>query len=465
MTVGTPKAGPTAGVLISGGHNQSQIVNPYFYNLITGDVVPLTPKVSRTESTATLLKTGNVLIAGGATNYGGLIGPNSPTNTAELFQPTQLFFSSTGSLAVARMNHSATLSDDGKVLIVGGTGSNTNQLDSAELYDPATGSFTGAGTLQKARTGHHASLISQPGKPSQVVIYGGSSLEGAEQTWELWDEATNKFIRSGPMAATAVDIPQPLPLADGTLDLVGGWIQQEAQAVGEEQLLILSGPSFEIGNSINGSRSVAAMAALPNGDRLLSGGVTGLDKANKLVYSATAELRDARGWSLLSKEATCPGQPGCLLVARGNHTATLLPNGKVFIAGGENALGAVGQSEFYDPTSGDFLPGPITIPEFGHNATALVTTETSLLATPTSGPSGSPVNLTATVYSSERRPGRNRAFSRWPNGDRVGATHRRKREHEYHKAFDRFSYPYCRLYGRRNIYREHFTECESERGG
>lgn len=397
VTVGTPRAGPVAGVLISGGRNTNEIANPYFYNLVTGDVVPLTPIVPRTETTATLLKTGNVLIAGGATNFTNFLPPNTPTSTAELFNPGTASFSSTGSLDVARMNHSATLLDDGKVLIAGGTGPNGEQYNTAELYDPATGKFTSAGTLNKARTGHHASLISQPGKPSQVLIYGGYSLSGPEQTWELWDETANTSIRSGPMAATAVDIPQPLPLADGTLDLVGGWIQKDAQAVGEEQILTPDGPSFAIGDKINVARSVAGLTALPNGELLLTGGATGFDQSEKLVFTATAEVRNAAGWNLLSNDATCSGQRGCLLVPRGNHTATLLPNGEAFIAGGENTLGAVGQSEFYNPVSGNFLPGPMTIPQFGHNATVVATTETSLLATPSSAPFGSPIILSAAV--------------------------------------------------------------------
>ena len=44
--------------------------------------------------------------------------------------------------------------------------------------------------------------------------------------------------------------------------------------------------------------------------------------------------------------------------SRANETATLLPNGKVLIAGGVDAANVVNSTELYDPSSGSFSPGP-----------------------------------------------------------------------------------------------------------
>src|SRR4029079_5211934 len=43
---------------------------------------------------------------------------------------------------------------------------------------------------------------------------------------------------------------------------------------------------------------------------------------------------------------------GSLVTARANHTATLLPNGNVLVAGGYYAGGILASAELYDPASG-----------------------------------------------------------------------------------------------------------------
>jgi len=47
---------------------------------------------------------------------------------------------------------------------------------------------------------------------------------------------------------------------------------------------------------------------------------------------------------------------GDLATARTRHTATLLPNGKVLVAGGANASGDLAQAELYDPATGTWAP-------------------------------------------------------------------------------------------------------------
>jgi hypothetical protein len=71
------------------------------------------------------LPDGKVLVAGG---YPGLV-------SAELYDPDAQTFATTGSMTVARTEHTATLLSDGDVLIAGGDGSNANPLASAELYE------------------------------------------------------------------------------------------------------------------------------------------------------------------------------------------------------------------------------------------------------------------------------------------------------------------------------------------
>jgi hypothetical protein len=77
--------------------------------------------------TATLLRDGTVLVAGG----GGA--------TAELYDPVSGLWAATGSMIEARYDHTATLLPDGTVLVAGGCcGSAGQVLASAELYDPGS---------------------------------------------------------------------------------------------------------------------------------------------------------------------------------------------------------------------------------------------------------------------------------------------------------------------------------------
>lgn len=91
---------------------------------------------------ATLLQNGKVLVATGDSR-----------GSTELYDPSALSWSATGSLAVGRYAHSATLLPDGKVLVAGGwDGSNyASSLDSAELYDPTAGTWNATGSLATAR--------------------------------------------------------------------------------------------------------------------------------------------------------------------------------------------------------------------------------------------------------------------------------------------------------------------------
>jgi hypothetical protein len=100
---------------------------------------------ARVAHTATLLTTGQVLVAGGST---------SPLT--ELYDPASGTWRPTGSLNAARRGHTATLLSNGQVLIAAGADRSGNRLASAELYDPVTGAWSPTGSLNQARHRHTA---------------------------------------------------------------------------------------------------------------------------------------------------------------------------------------------------------------------------------------------------------------------------------------------------------------------
>jgi N-acetylneuraminic acid mutarotase len=93
-----------------------------------------------------------VLVAGGAT-----LDIPYVTESAELYDPASGTWTITGSLNTKRNGHTATLLQDGMVLVAGGF--YRRDLVSAELYDPARGTWTLTGSLNRARRSHTATLL------------------------------------------------------------------------------------------------------------------------------------------------------------------------------------------------------------------------------------------------------------------------------------------------------------------
>jgi hypothetical protein len=115
--------------------------------------------------------------------------------------------------------------------------------------------------------------------------------------------------------------------------------------------------------SMTVARTVHTATLLGNGKVLIAGGGC----ANGIL--ATAELYDpATGTFAVT---------GSMTVPRTNHTATLLPNGQVLIAGGENVtVGApavpFASAELYDPATGTFTAtGTMTVPRVSFTTTLL----------------------------------------------------------------------------------------------
>ncbi|MFZ1218521.1 MAG: kelch repeat-containing protein [Chthoniobacterales bacterium] len=299
---------------------------------------------ARLFHTATALPDGRVLVTGG---NGFTDNPSIDIlATSELYNPASGMWSSTGSLGMGRRQHTATLLLNGKVLVAGGIGVAYEDLASAELYDPATGTWTATGSLSGARSEHTATLLSD-GKVLVVGgIYYGGGYGGGSTLWtaELYDPASGTWTSAGRLATGRYTHTAEL-LPNGKVVVAGG-VEEGGHTVNTLASAELYDPAagtWTATGSLATPRFSHTATLLPNGLLLVAGGEFFLNSGQNIL--ASAELYDP-----VSGTWTATGS---LAGARVTHRATLLSNGKVLVVGGYKEGGVyLTSAELYNPASG-----------------------------------------------------------------------------------------------------------------
>jgi hypothetical protein len=336
VTMSEPRAGHTAtllpdgrvlliGGMISVRGDEVLTASTEIYDPQTGAIRP-SGKLStpRAGHTATLLPDGDVLVTGGGAEEKALI-------SAELYRAKAGEFIPVGPMLAPRERHAATLLSDGRVLVTGGTIARPS--DAADTYDPRARTFTATSRMRSCRAAHSSTLLSD----GRVLIAGGAeSLGSVLRSVEVFDPAENTFTEAGQMQASRYK-HSAVSLEDGRVMILGG--SDERDWDGRRQSVEIYDPAngrSQFITPMNRSRFKFpnAVAIAVNGKVIVGGGGRRVE-----VYDHSSNRFVVSGGSVEDEWFYA--------------TATPLPDGKVFIAGGYNdSLYPTNQTWIYRPPDG-----------------------------------------------------------------------------------------------------------------
>ncbi|MFO0755903.1 MAG: kelch repeat-containing protein [Byssovorax sp.] len=335
---------------------------------------------ARARHTITLLnptsKTSLALVAGGFSAEGG-----APLKSAEIYDPLSRRFSVTGSMTVARGAHTATLlapialppgpGPDRPVLVAGGADAAGAPIGSLEVYDPVSGVFVTDGHVMAAPRFDHAAA---PIADAEVLLAGGTAPPLNQPTKTAYTYLFSGFGPGSPPASVISQLDATVGLMafprsaltatrlnTGKVLLTGGFV------LGGGKLVAL--PSAELFDPSTqtflpiapGQGAVAAMTTArgyhtatllgDTGKVLITGGLSatvgGIEADSADLYDDGSKDSNDEGFAVASPAIS-------MATGRTNHTATLLPDGRVLVAGGFKQASALGSAELFSPATKTF---------------------------------------------------------------------------------------------------------------
>ena len=258
---------PDGTVWIAGG--QGGLATSQIYSVSGGfasgpDLTDGTDPSPRTGHTATRLQDGRILIVGGSSNGNA----GNVLASALIYDPAQNTFAVAGTLGTPRMNHTATLLANGKVLIAGGTDATHPALDSTEVFDGTE--FHSGPALTPPRAGHTATLL-----PSGAILIAGGDTSGSAQLYIL-NPAGDAWQSSGAIAG-GLHVPRTghtaTLLPDGNVLIAGGENLVPTAVSSTEMYDARSNSFVALAGTMDFARTAHSATLLNDGRVLFLGGV------------------------------------------------------------------------------------------------------------------------------------------------------------------------------------------------
>ncbi len=258
--------------------------------------------------------------------------------------------------------HTATLLPNGTVLLAGGT-DGSYILQTAETFDPAAGTFSMTASPMTAVREHHSASLLPNGR---VLLAGGFSTSavstGPVNSAELYYPNTRVFLPAAVMISSrsqhvAVSLP------NGNVFVAGGFnglttVTNTAEIYQSTTNAWVPAASMPAGQE----RAVAAAVQLQDGTVMVCGGTN----QNGILDTVLIFNPAANAWTTLAEAMPSPLQ---------SHTATMLTDGRVLVAGGDDGFGETASSFIYDPSKPDgsrwSTASALNNARFGHDATLL----------------------------------------------------------------------------------------------
>jgi len=336
----------------------------------------------RALHTATLLGNGNVLVAGGLTDS-----DNTTTSSTNIYSVATQAWTASANMTSDRAGHQAALLPDGTVLVVGGYSSVQGAvLASAEIFLPSLGTWIKPGPLTYARFLFGLAVLAD----GRVIVAGGYDANHlAQPTSEIYDPDTMTFSLVATTLSSPVVGPDMVALAGGNFVLVFGGSDQTADSRTSVDVFVLANNSWapSVNGLVQARSGPVAVRLNGDGDVLITGGVFVSDNGDDAVVLASAEVFSATQPPPTEPPSVPPTVPppldpvhaGTFALTdsmaddRWQHTATVLQDGTVLIAGGNiGSITPVTVCEVYLTETGQFIETvSMRLPRMLHTATLL----------------------------------------------------------------------------------------------